>query len=131
MRRLSLLILILAFAASTVSAACVNKFTVRSDGPIQTVTMLTGKLTFQNAQLLAASIRGRKSAPLEWVDDNGKTLAREYGDLRVVRPMPVSCDGNPSGVVMIATFATMSTPAKKMSLKLDSSTTVVFEQQSQ
>jgi hypothetical protein len=128
---LFLTLTLLGLPATTLTAACMNKFTVRSEGPRQTVTFLTGKLTFQGAQTLAAAIHDRKSGPLEWIDDNGKTVAAEYGELKVVRPMPVSCDGNPSGVVMIAMFMTIHPPSKKMSLKLDANTTIAFEEQAQ
>lgn len=131
MRRFALTAFLLLFAASSLSAACVNKFTVRSEGPRQTVTFLTGKLTFQAAQALATGIHDRTTAPFEWVDDNGKPIASAYGELKVVRPMPVSCDGNPSGVVMITTFMTVRPPAKKMNVKLDANSTVVFEEQGQ
>ncbi len=131
MRRSVLVLVTLAslYSATDLSAACVNKFTFRTEGVMQTVTFLTGKLTFQNAQALASAIRERKSPPLEWVDDNGKVIAKEYGELRVVRPMPVSCDANPSGVVMIAVFATVQQPSKKLSLKIDPNTTIAFELQ--
>lgn len=131
MRRLILLVLAGAtLSASTATAACINKFTVRSDGPTQTVTFLTGKLTFQDAQALSAAIRERKSPPLEWLDASGKSLAKAVGELKVVRPMPVSCDNNPSGVVMISTFLNGMPPRKTMTVKLNSDTTVVFDEQS-
>jgi len=49
--------------------------------------------------------------------------------LKVVRPMPVGCDGKTSGVVMIATFQTLAQPIGKMLVKLDPATTVTFDQQ--
>ena len=106
-----------------------NKFLNRPEGPRQVVTFLTGKLTFQEAQKLAADIEARKVPPIEWVDDNGKTIARLFGEIKVVRPMPVGCDGKPSGVVMIANFATVQKPSRVMKVKLDPETTVAFEQQ--
>jgi hypothetical protein len=120
------------FMVETASAAtCVNKFVSRRERLSAVVTLLTGKLTFQEAQELAKNINDRKSPPLEWVDDSGKTVAKQFGELKVVRPMPVGCDGKTSGVVMIANFVTQNTPAKKMSVKLDANTTVVFEEQAQ
>jgi hypothetical protein len=121
--------LVLILAAGEATAACMNKFVNRAEGPRQVVTLLTGKYTFQEAQVLAEAINGKKAPPLQWVDDGGKVLATQWGELKVVRPMPVGCDGKPSGVVMIATFATVSKPSKKMNVKFDSSTTVAFDEQ--
>ncbi len=114
--------------ASSASAVCVNKFLRRSEGPRQVVTLLTGKLTFQEAQALSAAIDSKKSAPLTWVDEKGKELARQFGELKVVRPMPVGCDGKASGVVMIVSFASSTPPSKKMFVKIDDNTTVEFEE---
>ena len=114
----------LSLSAQNASAAsCVHRFVNRSEKHLQVVTLLTGKYTFQEAQAMA------KSAKLEWVDDNGKTLAKQFGDLRVVRPMPVGCDGKTSGVVLIATFGSTRSPSKKMLVKFDAQTTVAFDQQ--
>ena len=106
-----------------------NRFTSRSEGTRQAVTLLTGKLTFQEAQALAAAIQARRAPPLEWVGDDGKSIGKQYGPLKIVRPMPVGCDGRPSGVVMIGTFITVQKPAKKMNIKLDDKTMVVFDEQ--
>ena len=112
------------------AAMCVNKFLSRSEGAAkQVVTLLTGKLTFQEAQELAKAINARQAPPLEWIDEKGKTISRQFGELKVVRPMPVGCDGKTSGVVVIATFQTLSQPIGKMLVKLDANTTVTFEQQ--
>ena len=100
-----------------------NKFVARAEGTKQVVTLLTGKMTFQEAQAIA------DNAALEWVDDKGKAIARQFGKLKVVRPMPVGCDGRTSGVVMIVTFGAAATPVKKMNVRFDSSTIVEFEQQ--
>lgn len=110
------------------SAACMNKFLRRGDGPRQVITLLTGKLTFQEAQALAAAIQANKSPAIQWVDDKGKEIARQFGELKVVRPMPVGCDGKASGVVAIVTFPTPQQPSKKMSIKLDGDTVVVFDE---
>lgn len=110
-------------------AACLNKFLNRQEGPRQVVTLLTGKLTFQKAQKVAAEIASRQAPPIEWVDAKGKSIARQFGELKVVRPMPVGCDDNPSGVVMIVTFPTAQKPSRVMKLRLDANTTVDFEQQ--
>lgn len=114
-------------AASAVE--CVNRFVSRTQGPRQIVTLLTGKLTFQEAQDLAKSIQAKQAPPLEWVDDGGKMISKQLGELKIVRPMPVGCDGKSSGVVMIVTFPTAVTPVKKMNVKLDGKTAVPFEQQ--
>jgi hypothetical protein len=116
-------------AAHVASAACVNRFVSRTERPRQVVTLLTGKLTFQEAQALAASIHKKEAAPIEWISADGKSISKQYGELKVVRPMPVGCDGKSSGVVMIVNFATGVTPAKMMRVKLNADTTVDFEQQ--
>ncbi len=121
-----------AFLLSTQAASapqCVNRFVSRSEGPRQVVTLLTGKLTFQEAQALSKAINSRQAPPLEWVTEEGKALYKQFGELKVVRPMPVGCDGKTSGVVMIVTFPTQIQPSKKMNVKLNAETTVAFEQQ--
>jgi len=127
--RVATAILVSLLAADVASAACVNRFVTRSEKAQQIVTLLTGKLTFQEAQDLAAKIKAGQSPRLEWVDDSGKVISKMVGDLKVVRPMPVGCDGKSSGVVIVATFLSVHPPSKKMNVKLDASTTVAFEQQ--
>ena len=105
-----------------------NRFVRRSEGPRQVMTLLTGKLTFQEAQELAAAINGKKAPPLQWVDDSGKLIATQLGELKVVRPMPVGCDGKPSGVVMIVTFGSVNQPSRKMNVKIGEGV-VQFEEQ--
>ena len=122
-------LLALALAAPRASATCVNRFVVRSERPRQVVTLLTGKLTFQEAQALADAIAKKTAPPIEWVREDGKSVAKQYGELKVVRPMPVGCDGKTSGVVLVTSFASPSAPAKKMFVKLDANTTVAFEEQ--
>jgi predicted nucleic acid-binding protein len=122
--------LVLLSAAHHASAACVNRFVVRNERPRQIVTLLTGKLTFQEAQTLAAAIEKKQAPPIEWVKEDGKSVAKQFGELKVVRPMPVGCDGKSSGVVLVATFASSSVPSKKMLVKLNADTTVAFEEQS-
>ena len=118
-------------AAQPLHAACMNKFLRRTEGSRQIVTLLTGKLTFEEAKALAAAIEQRKSPPLEWVDDKGREVAKQFGELKIVRPMPVGCDGRASGVVLVVTFPTGNTPSKKMTVKLDASTSVDFEESAQ
>ena len=115
--------------ASEASAACVNRFTHRTDGPRQIVTLLTGKMTFQEAQELAAAIRERRAEPIDWVDDNGRTLGKQYGELKVVRPMPVACDDKESGVIMIVTFATIQVPMRLINVRMKPDMIVPFDEQ--
>ena len=122
--------LLMLVLAADVQAACVNRFVRRSEGPRQVITLLTGKLTFQEAQELAAAINDKKAQPLQWVDDAGKLIATQVGELKVVRPMPVGCDGKASGVVMIATFGSVNQPTRKMNVKLDATNVVRFDEQS-
>jgi hypothetical protein len=129
--RLTLLVCALVLASTGADGACVNKFTRRADGPRHIITFLTGKLTFQSAQALAAAIRDHKAAPLEWVDSSGKSIARQFGDLKIVRPMPVGCDGNSSGVIMIAVFPAAQPPSRKMLVKLDGTNVVAFDEQAE
>ena len=112
-------------AQAAFGAACVNRFVSRSERQLQVVTLLTGKYTFQEAQAMA------RTAHLEWLDESGKTVAKQFGELKVVRPMPVGCDGKTSGVVLIASFATTRPPSKKMIVKFDANTTVTFDEQAQ
>lgn len=127
--RTSAALLLLTFAAHGASAACVNRFVARSERPRQIITLLTGKLTFQEAQALADAINKRQAPPLEWVTEDNKSVAKQFGELKVVRPMPVGCDGKTSGVVMVATFGANLPPVKKMFVKLNADTTVAFDEQ--
>ncbi|HUP44479.1 MAG TPA: hypothetical protein VM779_03095 [Thermoanaerobaculia bacterium] len=120
---------VLAAAAPAYAGPCLNKFLARSEGPRQVVTLLTGWLTFDEARALAVAISERQAPALEWVDERGKTVSRQFGELKVVRPMPVGCDDKPSGVVMIATFPGVRKPSQSMFVKLDPKTTVEFVEQ--
>ena len=115
--------------ADVASAACVNRFVARSEKNQQTVTLLTGKLTFQEAQELAKKMNSGEVPRLEWVTEAGKPIAKQVGELKVVRPMPVGCDGKTSGVVLIASFGSTRPPSKKMIVKFDANTTVTFDEQ--
>ena len=122
MRHLISFALIGLLTSSTASAAiCVNKFLSRSEGPRQVVTLLTGKVTFQEAQSLTR-------ASVEWVDEKGSKVA-DAVDLKVVRPMPVGCDGKTSGVVMLTTFLSVHPPQKRMFVKLGDSAPIEFDEQ--
>jgi len=128
--RLVLISLATILAADVASAAnCVNRFVSRPQRSAQQVTLLTGKLSFQEAQTLAERIKAGEAPRLEWVNDSGKPVGKQVGDLKVVRPMPVGCDGKTSGVVMIANFLAVQPPSKKMNVKLDADTTVEFDEQ--
>lgn len=127
--RFIVLLVIVLLAAQVASAACVNRFVSRAEGPRQVVTLLTGKLTFQEAQDLAKAIQANQAPPLEWVGDSGKAIAKQFGELKVVRPMPVGCDGKTSGVVLIVTFPTTIKPSRKINIRLNPDTIVAFDQQ--
>jgi len=127
--RLAVAALALSVAASTASAACANRFVARSERNQQVVTLLTGKLTFQEAQELSKRIEAGQSPRLDWVNDAGKSMGRQFGELKIVRPMPVGCDGKTSGVVMIVSFLAIQPPVKKMNVKFDADTLVAFDQQ--
>ncbi|MGZ5432156.1 MAG: hypothetical protein ACXW28_01085 [Thermoanaerobaculia bacterium] len=120
---------VLVLSAHAASAACVNRFVVRTERPMQVVTFLTGKLTFQEAQALATAIAKKQAPPLEWLSADGKTHAKQQGDLKVVRPMPVGCDGKTSGVVIVAQFGSALPPSRAMIVKLTPDTTVTFDEQ--
>jgi len=113
--------------ASPVSAACVNKYTHRRDGSRLVFTLLTGKLTFPEARDLAKKIQEKKSPALEWVTEKGKPIASQNGDLKVIRPMPVGCDGKKSGVLMNVGFLSMSPPSREVNIKLDADRIVEFD----
>ncbi len=121
-RRLIPLALIAVLTSPPASAVvCINRFLARSDGPRQIVTLLTGEVTFQEARTLTNS-------SVEWVDEKGNRVADSV-ELKVVRPMPVGCDGKTSGVVMLATFLSVHAPAKLMFVKLAGRAPVEFTEQ--
>lgn len=120
---------VLVLSAQAASAACVNRFVVRTQRPMQIVTLLTGKLTFQEAQALAAAVAKKQAPPIEWLSADGKTHAKQQGELKVVRPMPVGCDGRTSGVVIVAQFGSALPPSRAMIVKLTPDITVTFDEQ--
>lgn len=130
-RLIAVTVVCLALARSATSQVCLNKFLSRSEGRRQVVTLLTGKLTYQEASALAKSIKDGQSPPLEWIGETGRPIARQYGELKIVRPMPVGCDGKKSGVIMVTTFFSLQKPVKKMNIRLDANTTVAFDEQAQ
>lgn len=136
MIRRSISICLLALVAASIptspafGAACVNRFLARQEKSKRIITLLTGKLTFQEAQSLVAAVNSKKAPPIEWVDEKGKIISKSL-DLKVVRPMPVGCDGRTSGVVMIASFLGLQSPSKKMFVKFNPNESVLFEEQAE
>ncbi|HSN67719.1 MAG TPA: hypothetical protein VLV48_00645 [Thermoanaerobaculia bacterium] len=120
--------LILAFP-SAARAACVNKYVAQKSGNRLSFTLLTGMLDFDDAKKLSEAIASGAHAPLAWVDGEGKVIAKQFGELKVVRPMPVACEEKTSGVVVLATFISIRTPSKIVRIVLDPDKTVDFEAQ--
>lgn len=116
-------------AHSAQAAACMNRFRLQSEGEKQVVTLLSGALTFQEAQALANAIKRQVAPPLEWIDGTTKVIAKQTGDLKVIRPMPVGCGNKTSGVVMTVTFVNTTPPAGKMYIRFEGKSVVLFEQQ--
>lgn len=118
--------LLLLLPAAAESAVCVNKYIQHSAQNRLTLTLLTGQLTFDEAKQLAAAIGAGEKAPVEWQSADGKVIARQFGTLKVVRPMPTACDDKPSGVVVQAVFPTPNRPGEVLRLKLDDDLIVNF-----
>jgi hypothetical protein len=118
-------------ASPALAASCVNKYVAQkgSNNNKLTMTLLTGMLTFTDAKALAAAIEAGDHAPLSWVTDDGKVIAQQIGELKVVRPMPVSCEGKSSGVVVQASFLAVRTPGKIVKIVFDPDKTIAFESQ--
>lgn len=131
MKRLSFVLALCVLSVSIPSsAACLNKFLARSTQIRQDVTLLTGTLTFQEAQALASAIDAKRAPRIEWLDETSKKpVAEQFGSLRILRPMPVGCGGKSSGVVMTTSFVARTAPAKKMTVRLTPDLTVEFDQQ--
>ena len=108
-------------------AACMNKFVARTDANKRTFTLLTGSITFQEAQDLAKIVQARK-ASVEWLDDNGKAVAAA-AEFQAVRPMPVACGDKPSGAVLNVVFLTFAKSSKTITIKLGDIATVAFVEQ--
>lgn len=119
---------VLAIAAGPVQAACVNKYVARTDGNKKIFTLLTGKLTFPEAQELAKAVTAKTAPPIEWVDEGGKAIATSV-QIQAVRPMPVACDDKPSGSVINVTFLTFSTPSGGVTMKFSEELLVYFDEQ--
>ncbi|MGK2858358.1 MAG: hypothetical protein ACSLFQ_14250 [Thermoanaerobaculia bacterium] len=108
-------------------AACMNKFVARTEGNKKIFTLLTGSITFQEAQELAKIVQARK-ASIDWLDDKGKVVS-SAAEFQPMRPMPVACGDKPSGAVINVVFLTFASPAKMMTIKLGDVTTVDFVEQ--
>lgn len=116
-------------AHSAQAAACMNRFRTQSEGEKHIVTLLSGALTFQEAQALSNAIKRQIAVPLEWIDGTTKLIAKQSGELKVIRPMPVGCGSKTSGVVMTVTFVNPTPPAGKMYVRFEGKSVVLFEQQ--
>jgi len=116
------------FLSESVHAACMNKYVARAEGNKKILTLLTGKLTFAEAQELAKAVSAKSRPPLAWVDEGGKTIA-ESSAVEAVRPMPVACDDKPSGSVINVTFLTFATPGKGLMIKFSEDLIVYFDEQ--
>jgi hypothetical protein len=122
-RILSAVALLLIVSTEAFPAVCVNKFVKRSETTRQFVTLLTGNLTFQEAQTIA-----QKPGSIGWVDEKGKVIATAIG-ARAVRPMPVGCDGKTSGTVLTVEFLSARPPSKKMQIRFAAGEAVDFDEQ--
>jgi hypothetical protein len=121
--------LALLVVAGSARAACVNKYVLRTEGNNKKIfTLLTGKITFPEAQEMAKRLIDKSMQPVEWVDEGGKTIARA-SIFEPVRPMPVACDDKPSGAVINVTFLTFATPGKGITLKFPGDLLVYFDEQ--
>ena len=116
------------FLAEAADAACMNKYVARAEGNKKILTLLTGKLTFAEAQEMAKAISAKSHPPVEWVDAEGKSIAQS-SVVEAVRPMPVACDDKPSGSVINVTFLTFATPGKGLMIKFSEDLIVYFDEQ--
>jgi hypothetical protein len=120
--------LAVALPAINAEASCVNKYVSTQQGVKVSLTLLTGKLTFQEAKDLAKAINDKKAPQLEWLDAKGTVVARS-SSVDAVRPMPVGCDGKSSGSVLSVVFLRNAPPAGPLTLRLAADNVVTFEQQ--
>ena len=125
-RALTLLLLIGSAVSTSARAACVNKYVHRKTGPRVSFTLLTGMLNFEEARSLASAISEGEKSGIEWIHPDGKVIARQFGELKVVRPMPVACERKGSGVVLQAVFATAVSPGEQVRVRFDESLEVDF-----
>lgn len=111
---------------SALAAACVNKFIHQRANNRVTMTLLTGHLTFDDAKELAAAISSGDKGPIEWQSMDGRVIARQFGELKVVRPMPIACGEKASGVVVQAIFPSPTQPAERLRVRFDEALVVDF-----
>lgn len=116
-------------SAAAAEAACVNKYVYRKDsrGRIA-LTLVTGKLTFAEAQKLVADIEAKK-AEIVWTDSQGKAIVSALPGAAAQRPMPVGCDGRTSGSAIAVSFLRPSVPSGNIYLKFGDGDVVEFEEQ--
>ncbi|HEY0593535.1 MAG TPA: hypothetical protein VGF40_17315 [Thermoanaerobaculia bacterium] len=86
-------------------------------------------LDFDDAKKLSEAIEKGSHEPLAWVDAEGNVIAKQWGQLKVVRPMPVACGEKTSGVVVFAVFPTIKSPTKIVTIRFDPNLTVDFAAQ--
>lgn len=122
-------VLVVSAVQHAASAACVNKYFAQKEGPKVLVTVLTGMLSYPEAYQLAQAVNDKSAPPPEWVDEKGRTIAKHIGEMKVIRPMPVSCEGKASGVVLTTTFLVGRTMSGRIYIKFDANTTVALEEQ--
>ena len=112
------------------SAACMNKYIAqKEDGSKYLVTILTGKPSYPEAYELTQNVNERKAPPPEWVDEKGKTIAKHVGEMKVIRPMPVACDGKTTGVVLTTSFLLARPLSGRIYIKFDEKTVVALDEQ--
>ena len=116
-------------ATQQATAACLNKYIAVKQGMKYTVTVLTGKISYQEAYDLAEAVNSQKAPAPEWVDEKGKTIAKQVGDMKIVRPMPVACDGKPIGVVLTTGFVAARPLVGKIYIKFDDKNIVPLDEQ--
>jgi len=116
-------------AAHGATAACMNKYTSQRDGSKSTLTILTGRISYTEAYQLAQAMSKHMASPPEWVDEKGRTIMK-LADLKVIRPMPVSCDDKPTGVVLSTAFLSPREVTGTIYIKFDEKNTIALEQQS-
>ena len=115
-------------AAHGATAACMNKYVAQRDGSKSTLTILTGRISYTEARVLAQAMNGHGAAAPELVDENGRTIMK-LADLKVIRPMPVSCDEKPSGVVLSTAILSPRQVSGTIYIKFDERNTIALEQQ--
>ena len=128
-RILLVTVLLVSPASRAMAATCMNKYIAQREGSKYTLTVLTGKISYSEAYELAQAVNNHTAPVPEWVDDKGRTIAKHMGGLKVIRPMPVSCDGKLSGVVLTTVFLSTRTPSGKILIKFDDKNTVELEEQ--